>query len=125
MTDAVLVGALEWEADYSAMAGSLPGSADQVECVTLAPGVFTFLNDQDAKKTLLTGLISLEGFQGPLDLTECTVHASEEPTPADVAITVIVANDVNLVDIQPLPEVVASIHCSADASADETARKPR
>jgi hypothetical protein len=114
-TDAVTFGALEWFTTYSG--GSFAGTGASVECTSLVSGALAAFSDNDATKTLDSGLISLDGFTGPLDVATCTFVATETPSLSNFNIVVFDASGPDLKPIEPAPEiVVASIDCGVGAT---------
>jgi hypothetical protein len=97
-TTSELLGALRYEVDYSAALGDFTGSGVNVACTHLVSGASASFFDNDAG-LLRESMISLGGFNTPVDLARCTLE-SELPSvsPADFAITVL---DASTPDLQP------------------------
>jgi hypothetical protein len=99
VTNAVTLGALQFDVNYTSAQGEFEGSADQVVCVDLTGSLASF-NDDDAARTLSAGLISIAGFSGPRDVVRCNFNTPNgditDPVAGDYAITVIDATDPQL-----------------------------
>ena len=112
MPDSVSIGSMQWTTDYSAAPGFVAGEGDEVQCASLVAGTLAAFNDDDAAEAVESGLISLDGFDGPTDLAECTFVAQATPVAADFTITVSEAVAPDFSDISPVPAVVVSeIEC--------------
>jgi hypothetical protein len=116
LADDVTLGALQWDFDYGNASGFLLGQGAQVECDSLVEGVISAFNDCDTvscpdfatkEEVLDSGFISLDGFSGPTNLSECTfVAQGVAPVAGDFTITVTEAAEPDLDPIVPLPDVV-------------------
>ncbi len=112
LDDAVTVGALGFDVDYTAAPGDFVGSGGDagaggtLECSSLAAGALATFNDDDAG-TLSAGYIALGGITGPADLATCVFQQSgpTAPVAGDFTITVTDASDTSLAPISPLPTV--------------------
>jgi hypothetical protein len=101
----VTLGSLQFDTDYSGAGGEFLGSAGTVQCSTLVDALYA-PNDIEAESKLTQGLISLNGFDGPTNVSQCTFVSSGQPQPEDFEITVTEASDPNLTPITPLPDVI-------------------
>ena len=118
LVDDVELGSLQWDTDYSAAPGVFVGSAGGVECATLIDGSIAEFNDQEESLTLTSGIISLAGFTGPVDVSECTFRASTDPVAEDFVITVVDAADPTITPVQPLPDVeITGIRCQGPTTS--------
>ena len=121
LADDVSVGALQWDTDYSNAPGFLQGSGGSVDCDNLAPDSFAEFNDVDAEENLDTGIISSDGFSGPVNVSQCIFRATTTPLKSDFPITVTSATDPDLNEIDPLPSVVIeSIDCNPPVTTTST-----
>ncbi len=90
MTDAILVGALQFDVDYSASGVNFVGSGDTVSCTTLLPGTLAAYFDDDGAQVLRSGIISgVGGFTGPTPVARCQYSGPGTPLPSDFAINVV------------------------------------
>ncbi|MFN2377053.1 MAG: DUF4215 domain-containing protein [Candidatus Binatia bacterium] len=112
LEDDVVPGSLQWETDYSEAPGYFHPGGGNVQCLSLVDDVLTgFTNIEDAS-ILDQGMISLDGFQGPVSVSACLFKASATPAKADFDVTVNEASDPDLRPIVPLPSVgIESIDC--------------
>jgi hypothetical protein len=115
LADDVTLGSLQYEADYGNAPGEFLGQGGQVECASLVQDSVPAFNDCDTaacpdfatkEEVLVSGIISVDGYTGPLNLAECTFRADIAPVAGDFQITVIEASDPDLNLISPLPDVV-------------------
>ena len=74
-TDAVTLGSLQWNVDYTNAPGEFLGSGAGVQCVNQVPTAFGTSQDKEAERKVVTALISLGGFTGPRLLPRCTFLA--------------------------------------------------
>jgi hypothetical protein len=112
LDDDVTLGSLQYETDYSDAPGEFLGTGGNVECASLIQGALAAFNDVEDQQSLDSGIISLTGFTGPVNVAECTFTANSTPEEADFAITVIEASDPDLNTVEPLPDVsIQSIEC--------------
>jgi len=126
LDDAVTIGALQFEVDYSGAAGSFDGAADGVACTSLVAGALTTFNDIEASSTLVVVQSVLAGFAGPGSVVSCT-YSGAPPAPTDFIFTVVDASDTTPEPIIPMPTVsVGSIGdgcdstpCASDADCDD------
>ncbi len=113
LADDVTVGSLQWDTDYSNAPGFFLGQGGNVECATLIEQSLAAFNDVELDENLDSGIISLDGFTGPVNVSECTFKAQVVPVKDDFAITVTEASKPDLTGIIPLPDVVIqSIDCN-------------
>ncbi|HXC53609.1 MAG TPA: hypothetical protein VN634_22165 [Candidatus Limnocylindrales bacterium] len=108
LTDDVTLGSLVFDTDYSAAPGEFSGSGEDVECTSLLVGTLSQYSDDDGRETLTAGVISLDGFTGPILVADCAFAARTTPVASDFAITVTEASTTVLVPVTPLPDVVVS-----------------
>lgn len=120
LEDKVTVGSLQWDTLYSG--GEMNGSNAAVECTNLVAGALTAFNDDDANRTLSTGIINVSGFSGPTALAQCAFTAiNAVPTSKNFNIQNVVATDPDLNDIEPTPDiVVSSIECDGPTTTTTT-----
>ena len=109
----VSVGALQFRTDYSAASTGFDGSGTDVDC-SAQVGDFTTFNDMDAARTLDIAIISIAGFQGPVDVAACALTPCGVPRPdiADFGIFTVDAASPDLGPLLPLPQVSGSIDCA-------------
>ena len=110
LDDAVLAGALQYVADYSAAPGGFVGSGASVECTGTA-GDFVTFNDAEATSELNAAYVSLSGFMGPTLVAQCNFQqvGPTAPVPGDFIVTVTDASDPGLNPIVPTPVVSVAI----------------
>src|SRR5205085_574584 len=77
-----------------------------VDCASLIQGSLASFNDKEGDETLTAGIISLEGFNGPVNVADCSFTASVQPTQADFTVAVTEASDPDLNPIEPTPDVI-------------------
>ncbi len=118
LADDVTLGSLQFDVDYSDAPGNFLGQAGNVECASLIQGSLPAFNDVEAEETLRAGIISLDGFTGPVNVADCTFVASVQPTPADFTIAVTEASTPDLVPVEPAPGVVivSPIECEGSTT---------
>ena len=117
LTDAVTLGSLQWDVDYTNAPGEFGGSGAGVQCQNKVTTAFGSMQDKESERRVITALISLSGFTGPRLLTRCTFLADAYPEAGDFVITVKDAADQNIQPINPLPEIVLSdITCVGDTT---------
>lgn len=113
LSNAVSIGALQFDTNYSAAGGQMEGTADQVICTKLVGDLVTF-NDDDAAQNLSAAFVSLAGFSGPVDVMKCNFNTPNNdltpPVAGDFVVTIKDATDPNL---QPVTADVAvnNINC--------------
>ena len=111
LDDAVTIGSLQLEVDYSSAGGEFAGSAAAVSCTaaSLPGGVLASFNDIDTDSQLNYGMISGASVAGPTMLADCTFVASgPAPQADDFVITVVEAYAPDFAPIVPLPVVSVS-----------------
>jgi hypothetical protein len=115
LADDVTLGSLQWDTDYDNSPGFFLGEGGQVDCDSLVQDALAAFNDCDTascpefaqkENVLDSGIIALDGFTGPLNLSECRFRTSVTPVPSDFVLTVTEASDPDLNPISPLPDVV-------------------
>jgi cysteine-rich repeat protein len=99
------IGALQVFARYGLTGTMFPGSGDSVHCRSLVPGSITTFNDDEGFGTLRMGIISIDGFQTPLDVAECEIIVPRDAPHPQFDITVVDASSSNLTPIVPKPTV--------------------
>ena len=135
LADDLTLGSLQYEVDYGNAPGEFLGQGGQVECSDLIDvDVLASFNDCDTascpdfatkEEVLVSGIISVDGYEGPLNLAECTFRADVEPVAGDFQITVIEASDPDLNEISPLPDVIiADINCEGGPTTTTTVVGP-
>lgn len=111
LDDAVTVGSLQLELDYSGANGGFVGSGSNVSCTSplSASGGLAVFADMDASARLNFAILALAGFTGPITMADCTFLATGSgPTPGDFVVTVLEANGTDTSAIAPLPAVTIS-----------------
>jgi hypothetical protein len=109
LVEAVNVGALQYNVDYSAAGGGFDGAGDTVQC-TDSTGSLPAYNDAEGTTTLSVGLINLGGFTGPRLVTTCSFTSTGgTPTAGDFVVTVEDAATPTLVPIVPLPTISVAV----------------
>jgi hypothetical protein len=114
LEDTFLVGALQWDTHLLDEQGLFVAEYyNQVECDDITWGALAAFNMQ-SETTLRSGVISVEGIQGPIDLAECVYRARSNspesvPVPADFEVVVLDATDPTSNPIEPFPNVVVTI----------------
>ncbi|MFN2378081.1 MAG: hypothetical protein ABR538_16240 [Candidatus Binatia bacterium] len=122
LPDDVTVGSLQWDTDYSNAPGFFLGQGGNVECASLVNDALAAFNDVEATEVLDSGIISLAGFTGPIDVSECTFKAAITPVANDFTITVTEASNPDLMPIVPLPDVILqTIQCEGVTPTTTTA----
>jgi hypothetical protein len=120
LTDDVTLGSLQWDTDYGNAPGTMLGQGSQVECDSLVPESISSFNDCDTanctffpakEDTLISGIVAVEGFSGPLNLSECTFTGSIAPEASDFTVTVTEASDVNLDPVADVSVEIFDIEC--------------
>jgi hypothetical protein len=105
-----LVGALLWDTEILNPHGRFVTSEDRADCTVIEPALSAF--NMTSETTLRSGLISVEGIQGPADLAECRYRTrvpGSDPIAADFEVIVSDASDPTSNAIEPFPDVVLSI----------------
>jgi hypothetical protein len=111
LDDAVSVGSLQYDVDYSGTGGALNGSGGSVECTDLTGSIATFFDDDAGM--LDAAYLSFVGFNGPTDLATCNMTAATVPNPIDFAATVTDGSDPFTTPFNPLPSAsVTNISCT-------------
>ena len=121
VTNAVSIGALQYDTDYSGAPGGFNGAADTVECDDLTGSLASF-NDNETTQVLSAGLISIAGFNGARDIVTCnfTVDTgSPDPVAGDFPITVVDATDPQLNPIT-VNMTISNIACSGGGGGTTT-----
>lgn len=117
LEDDIALGSLQWDTPSADSNGSFETrSIGMEDCTILVDDVLSAFHLNAG--VLRSGVISLEGFQGPTNLVRCAyeVYAGGLPQPADFEPIVTEASDTSLSPIQPLPEVaVSQVDCQTAA----------
>jgi hypothetical protein len=117
LTDAVTLGSLQWEVDYSGAPGEFGGSGAGVQCRNKVTTAFGSMQDKESERRVITALISLAGFTGPQLLSTCTFIADSYPEVGDFVVTVQDAANPSLQVVNPFPTVALSnITCAGDTT---------
>lgn len=103
LDSAVSVSSIQWKTDYKNAPGAFAGSGGDVVCTSLVTSALAAFNDEDLAKVLDSGLIRLDPFVGPTELTQCEFTAYAQPKPEDFVITNVEAAGADLVQILPPP----------------------
>ena len=121
LVDAVTLGSLQFDVDYTAAPGEFVGSGPDIrnggtlQCVSMVSGALGAFSDNDAERLLTAGIVKNSGFTGPITLATCVFTPNEgvDLGTDDLAITVTDAKDTNVQPVQPLPAVeVSAIECT-------------
>lgn len=109
LDDAVSLGALQFNVNYSAAPGVFDGSGLSVECTDetgIGPGGVIVLNDDDAAATMFVSLASLVPVVGPTPIISCRFTSSgTTPFAPDFVVNVTDASEVDLTPVVPFPTV--------------------
>ncbi|MFN2376774.1 MAG: DUF4215 domain-containing protein [Candidatus Binatia bacterium] len=109
LESSVLLGALQVRLDYSRASGDVPGVVDRPACEVLAPldsmHTLSAMGFDPGRGHFTFGLISLGGFQGPLDLVSCDYDALAGPDAYAFTVSVEDATGVNGEPIEPRPQI--------------------
>lgn len=81
MTSNQTLGALQFVVDYAAASGAFTGSSSSVSCENAVPGTIFAKSDDDDAEELLLGVLSLDGFTGPLELARCIFEVNDFSVP--------------------------------------------
>lgn len=118
LTDAITLGSLQWEVDYTNAPGEVAGSGTSVQCQNKVTTAFSSMTDNETRHVVTTALISLSGFSGPRLLTSCTFLADDFPSIGDFQVTVTDAADTSITPVSPFPGVaVSGLSCAADTTS--------
>lgn len=102
LVDATAVGALQYDVVYVGE-GRFVGDADAVECETKIEGALSSYNHIVADKNLRSAFIAVNGFTGPVVVSECKFQG--EAKAEDFTVTVKDASSPDLQAIEPAPTV--------------------
>ncbi len=83
------LGALQLTVNYTSAPGRFVGDGAEVECASSIDSVLFAPNANDATSKLQLGFISLEGFDDPVELAECS-FLPDTPVPVPANFTVVV-----------------------------------
>lgn len=120
LADDVTLGSLQWTTTYD---GSVEpeGSGAAVACTSLIDGALAAFNDIEAQNRLESGLVSLDGINGPINVASCTVDTIGGASAADFTISDVEAATVDLEVVTPAPDVViGSVLCGGDTTTTTT-----
>ena len=121
LADGASLASLQFDIDYSGVAGTFEGEGAAVSCAGLVPATITTFNDVDESRILSTAIITLGSFSGPLALGSCVyLPGVEDPVIDDFAVTVIDAGDPNGQTADPFPSVVINSVTCFDPNATTT-----
>ena len=121
VTDALEIGALQYDVDYAAAAGEFDGMGPDVSCRNESTADLFSFNDRDSSRVLLMGYISLSGFRGPQRMASCDFTAiGENPTERSFVITVADAADLqaNAIDVDVSVESITCAGGCGDPTGD-------
>lgn len=113
LADDVTLGSIQWETDYSGTNGWALSSGHNPACENLVEGTLDGMTIREEDQVLDQGMISLDGFTGPLDLTTCTFIAPAPFGPDHLVIAVSEASDPDLNAVMPFPPVTVGVECTA------------
>jgi hypothetical protein len=110
LDDAVTVGSLQLEIDYSSADGSFVGEELAVSCTSplTAGGALVSFYDVPGGSQLNFAAIDDTGFTGPTVLADCEFAGATAPTAGEFTITVIDANEPDFTPIDPAPAISVS-----------------
>jgi hypothetical protein len=117
LEDDVTAGSLQWVTAYGESGGSFVDTGENVECTSLTDQTISAINEDSEQQTLETGLISLAGIDGPINLTTCVWRGSGEPAPEDFVVSDIEAATV---DLELLPDPQIGVHVDCDGGPPDT-----
>lgn len=119
LDDAVSVGSLQFDLDYSGTGGDLYGSGSSVECTDLTGSIATYVDDDAG--SLNSAYVSFTGFHGPTGLARCNMSAPTIPSPTDFVVTVTDGSDPFATPLTPLPGAsVTNISCGGGSTTTST-----
>jgi cysteine-rich repeat protein len=110
------MGTILWSTGYSSASGEFPGNGGSVACVTTIAGALDGFDDNETNRTLTSGVTSLDGFTGPIDLAECSFAAPTVPAVEDFTIEIIDAATTIGDPVFDATVVISSIDCEDVAS---------
>lgn len=111
LDDAVSVGSIQYDVDYSATGGDLNGSGAAVECADLTGSIATF-SDDDAG-TLDAAYLSFAGFTGPTGMATCNLTAPVVPLVTDFVVNITDGSDPFTAPLNPLPSAsITNLSCT-------------
>ena len=127
VTSSETLGSLKYEIDFSGVSGDFAGSGLAVECTSLVAGASKSFFEDAVNRKLRESVISLNGFQAPLDLATCNFQTNDNSlVAADFPLIVKDATTPDLVLVTPTV-IVKSVECAAAAlgfASDFTPRIP-
>jgi len=119
LDDAVSVGAIQYDLDYSGTGGDINGTGGSVDCTDLTSSIANFFDDDAG--TVNAAYLSFAGFNGPTDLATCNMTAPSVPTGTDFVVTVSDATDPFTITLDSLPGAsVTDISCTGGGSTTTT-----
>jgi hypothetical protein len=111
LDDAVSVGSLQYDIDYSATGGDFNGSGGSVDCTDQTGSVATFFDDDAGGVN--AAYLTFVGFTGPTNLAICTMTAPAVPSTSDFVVTVTDGSDPFTNPLSPLPAAsVSNVGCT-------------
>lgn len=113
LADDVTLGSLQWATDYSGTNGWVLREGQDPACENLVQGALYGTTLREDDQIVDQGMISLDGFTGPLDLKRCTFIAPGPFGPNALLVAVEEASDPDLNTVFPLPSVTVDTHCEA------------
>ena len=108
LDDAVTLGALDFEIDYSATDSAFLGEGTSVDCTSLLVGPAVAFDNDSAAGKLSVSVAEAAGFSGPTDIATCNLRErTTVATAADLVVEVIDASDPGAQSVTPMPSVSA------------------
>ena len=94
-----MLGSLTFQASFPPELGNFLNGEIDGDCTSPVPGVFVATHARGQRR-LTAGVISLQGFAGPVDMVVCKFHhvPGNPPVTADFALTIVDATDVDGTD---------------------------
>ncbi len=121
LVDGENLASLQFDVDYSGVAGTFEGEGAAVSCSGLVPSSLMTFNDVDETRILSGAIITLGSFSGPLALGSCVyLPGVADPGIDDFAVTVSDAGDSNGQTVDPFPNVVIDSIICFDPNATTT-----
>ncbi|RMF19763.1 MAG: hypothetical protein D6760_12740 [Deltaproteobacteria bacterium] len=110
LDDAVTLGALQYQVDYSDAYGQFLGLELDAQCTNLINGSLFAFNNDLATQTLVHGVITLSGIRGPTSVARCVFKAQgRKPVASDFHIVVEDATGLDLLPVD-VTVSVSAIH---------------
>jgi hypothetical protein len=86
LQDPMVLGAIQFSANYSATTGAIPGTGTMTSC-TKNPLISILSSNDDDAGTVKIGLVDVEGAEGPMALADCVFQANSVPLASQIVIT--------------------------------------